>query len=79
MATRQPARQSTRSTAKAPAGRKTAAKTPRRRSQAAMKEIPHDLIRRRAYEIYCARGGFHGRDVDDWLQAERELRGTPKR
>jgi len=27
----------------------------------------------RAYEIYLARGGEHGRDQDDWYQAEREL------
>ena len=31
-------------------------------------------IARRAYELYLARGGEHGHDVDDWLQAERELR-----
>ncbi len=30
-------------------------------------------IRRRAYEIYIGRGGLHGRDLDDWLQAEQEL------
>jgi hypothetical protein len=29
----------------------------------------------RAYEIYMARGGTHGYDIEDWLQAERELRG----
>jgi hypothetical protein len=26
-----------------------------------------------AYQIYVERGGAHGQDVDDWLQAEREL------
>jgi hypothetical protein len=31
-------------------------------------------IARRAYEVYCERGGQHGRDLEDWLQAERELR-----
>ena len=30
-------------------------------------------IRRRAYEIYLARGGEPGHDLEDWLQAEREL------
>lgn len=30
-------------------------------------------IRRRAYEIYCERGEQPGRELDDWLQAEREL------
>jgi hypothetical protein len=32
-------------------------------------------IRRRAYEIYLARGEQSGRDLGDWLQAERELEG----
>jgi hypothetical protein len=26
-----------------------------------------------AYQIYIERGGAHGHDVDDWLQAEHEL------
>ena len=34
-----------------------------------------DAIAQRAYELYQARGGTHGADMDDWLQAERELRG----
>jgi hypothetical protein len=31
-------------------------------------------IARRAYQIYLARGGSHGCDLHDWLQAERELK-----
>jgi hypothetical protein len=30
-------------------------------------------IRGRAYELYLARGGQPGRELEDWLQAEREL------
>ena len=30
-------------------------------------------IRQRAYEIHLERGGVHGRDQEDWLQAERDL------
>jgi DUF2934 family protein len=30
----------------------------------------------RAYDLYLERGCEHGHDVDDWLQAERELRDT---
>ena len=30
-------------------------------------------IARRAYELYLTRGCEHGHDVEDWLQAEREL------
>lgn len=33
----------------------------------------HDEIARRAHQLYEARGGEHGRDVEDWLRAEREL------
>ena len=29
----------------------------------------------RAYEIYLERGGLPGDELDDWLQAERELDG----
>ena len=32
-----------------------------------------EQIRRRAYEIYLERGKQPGRDLDDWLKAEREL------
>lgn len=35
---------------------------------------PHEEIARRAYQLYEERGGKHGRDLDDWFQAERELR-----
>ena len=31
-----------------------------------------EQIRRRAYEIYLERGEQPGRELDDWLQAERE-------
>jgi hypothetical protein len=31
-------------------------------------------IARRAYDLYLARGREDGHDVEDWLQAERELR-----
>jgi hypothetical protein len=47
--------------------------------QAETGEIPvgssavDEEIRLRAYEIYLERGGQLGRELDDWLQAEREL------
>jgi hypothetical protein len=38
-----------------------------------------DSLRReielRAYQIYVERGGTHGCDLSDWLQAEMEVRG----
>ena len=36
-------------------------------------EFRMNRIAARAHEIYQARGGEHGRDMDDWLQAEREI------
>ena len=33
-------------------------------------------IAKRAFELYCERGCQAGRDVEDWLQAERELQET---
>ena len=32
-------------------------------------------IAQRAYEIFVARGGEPGHEIDDWLQAESELLG----
>ena len=36
-----------------------------------------DAVARRAYEIYQGRGGNHGADLDDWLEAERQLKPGP--
>jgi len=36
-------------------------------------QLPPEMIARRAYEIFVERGGQDGRDMDDWLRAEREL------
>jgi len=43
---------------------------------AQMYGITDSAIARRAFEIFCERGSAHGHDVEDWLQAERELRGA---
>lgn len=32
-----------------------------------------ERIAARAFELYEARGGEHGQDVDDWLQAEHQI------
>lgn len=38
-------------------------------------DVPtRDQIQLRAYELYVKRGGEDGRDVEDWLAAETELR-----
>jgi Protein of unknown function (DUF2934) len=33
-----------------------------------------ERIRRRAYELYLQRGGQPGSELEDWLQAEEEIR-----
>ena len=38
--------------------------------------IDRDRVATRAYELYLRRGGGDGRDLDDWLEAERELNGS---
>ena len=38
-----------------------------------------EQIRARAHEIYLARGGEPGHEIDDWLQAEYELIQLPVR
>lgn len=35
--------------------------------------VDPDQVARLAYEFYLQRGGAHGRDVEDWLMAERIL------
>jgi hypothetical protein len=42
--------------------------TPRARRQPTYEEIAAA-----AYERYLSRGGSHGRDLEDWLEAERDL------
>jgi hypothetical protein len=38
-----------------------------------------ERIAERAYQLYMARGGRDGSDVDDWLEAEREVAGNQGR
>ena len=55
-----------------------ATRTANREAEATSAEIENKVreeeIRRRAYEIYLERGEQPGCDLDDWLQAERELK-----
>jgi hypothetical protein len=36
--------------------------------------MPEEAIRSRAHQLYEERGAEPGHDLDDWLQAERELK-----
>lgn len=47
--------------------------SPKALTDSAANVTEHDIARR-AYELFLARDGEHGHDLDDWLQAEREFR-----
>lgn len=36
-----------------------------------------EAVRRRAFDLFAGRGGMFGRDLDDWIEAEREIMGHP--
>ena len=57
------------------------ARTPRTapKKSVARPAITHEDVARRAYDLFLRRNGEHGRDIDDWLQAERELKVPRKR
>jgi hypothetical protein len=64
----------------APAARKRAAsKKPNGSAGVFTADVPQpsaDDIRLRAYHRYLERGGTPGRDFDDWVEAEKELKAT---
>jgi len=63
-------------TTKAPASKaKSKAKgTSAQAAKAKPKELTREEIAARAYDLYLRRGQTPGDPVEDWLQAERELR-----
>jgi hypothetical protein len=44
-----------------------------------LQKVPPDKIAQRAYEKWVKRGMQHGSDVQDWLEAEAELRAEMAR
>ena len=48
-------------------------KNPLTRAAASQSEPVDEQIRRRAYELYEARGREDGHDLEDWQQAEAEI------
>ena len=54
-----------------PTGSDMAARTADAVSQAPESRL--NRIAKRAHEIYEARGGEHGKALEDWLQAERQI------
>jgi hypothetical protein len=37
------------------------------------RELSTEEIARSAHELYVQRGGEHGKDVEDWIAAEKDL------
>lgn len=52
-------------------------KSDARAKPVAIAEPPNieEEIRRRAYELFEARGGEEGHELEDWLRAEEEIKG----
>ena len=48
---------------------------PARAKKLSIETLPlEERIRRRAYELYIQKGNASGSELDDWLQAEEEIR-----
>jgi len=60
-------------TAQRPLAEGAKARARRPADQSDLQPPSHDLIALRAYQLFEERGGGDGRDVEDWLQAEREV------
>jgi hypothetical protein len=41
------------------------------------RELSNEEIARLAHELYVKRGSEHGKDVEDWVAAEKELTDKP--
>jgi len=49
-------------------------KTEKLNGNGANGHISGDEVAKRAYDLYLSRGGWHGADFDDWIEAERQLK-----
>lgn len=38
----------------------------------------YEIIAKKAYELYEKRGGGHGHDLEDWIEAERSILSNEK-
>ena len=56
-----------------------ATKTNSSRKTGIDEETVQDMIRNKAYELHEQRGGEHGRDLEDWLEAERTVKTAMKK
>ena len=54
-------------------------KNPATRASTTQNQNVEEQIRRRAYELYEARGREDGHDFEDWQQAEAEIRSSQRK
>lgn len=52
-------------------------KSPKRKARVDQKTL-HEVIEKKAYEIHEQRGREHGKDLDDWLEAEKIVKGKKR-
>jgi hypothetical protein len=56
----------------------TAVNRNRRKTEPDKKAL-REMIEKKAYEIYQKRGREHGKDLDDWLEAEKIVMGKKRK
>ena len=57
---------------------KTRKPTSSRRKAKTYPKTQHEMIEKKAYELYEKRGREHGKDLDDWLEAEKIVKKKKK-
>jgi hypothetical protein len=62
-----------------PKSKATSPETEKKTRKAAAKKPSYDDVALRAYHIYLERGCTPGDPMQDWLRAEQELLGEPKK
>jgi hypothetical protein len=61
---------------KRPSDKAKTPRSPKRDTRPGVRPPTEADIRERAYQLFLARGAEPGREVEDWLEAERELTGS---
>jgi hypothetical protein len=62
-------------------GKTTGSKSPSKKRSSRKKTDPEDfysMVEKKAYELYEKRGHSHGKDIADWLEAERLVKSSVK-
>ncbi len=59
-------------------GKVSSTKKPRRKMELDERTL-QEMIAKKAHELYEKRGGGHGSDLEDWLEAERIVMGKKRK